>query len=332
MKILILGGTVFLGRHFIDSALASGHEVTMFNRGKSNPDLYPELEKIVGDRDGGLDVLKGRKWDVVVDPSGYVPRLVSASAKALADAVDFYVFISTISVYSDFGQPNMDESGPLGTMEDETSEEIGQFYGPLKVLCENAAEAAMPGRVLHVRAGLIVGPHDPTDRFTYWPVRVQQGGDILAPVGPQYPTQFIHASDIADWSLRMAEKRKGGIYNVTGPVVPLGDLLQTSKEVSGSDATFHYADEAFLTSHEVGPWMELPLWMPEPMWGMLQVNVDKAVNDGLTFRPLAQTIRETLDWNATRPAERPLTATGDPRPQTGLDAEKEAKLLAELKA
>lgn len=332
MKILILGGTVFLGRHFIDSALAAGHEITMFNRGKSNPDLYPELEKIVGDRDGGLEVLKGRRWDVVVDPSGYVPRLVGASARMLADAVDYYIFISTISVYSDFSTPNMDESGPLGTMEDETREEVMQFYGPLKVLCEKAAEEAMPGRVLHVRAGLIVGPHDPTDRFTYWPVRIQKGGEVLAPVGPHYATQFIHASDIADWSLKMAEKRKGGIYNVTGTVVPLGELLETSRQVSGSDATIHYADEAFLTENEVGPWMEMPLWMPEAMAGMLQVNVDKALSDGLTFRPLEQTIRETLEWNATRPAERPLTASGEPRPKTGLDPQKEARLIDALKA
>jgi len=333
MKILILGGTVFLGRWIIEAALARGHEVTMFNRGSSNPRLFPDVEKLRGNRDGDLDALEGRRWDVVIDPSGYVPRIVRASAELLADAVEHYTFISSISVYDDYNAP-IDENSSLHRLEDETVEEVNaDTYGGLKVLCEQAAEDAMPGRVFHVRAGLIVGPHDPTDRFTYWPVRIARGGEVLAPGNPDQPVQFIDVRDLAEWTLRMAEARKAGIYNATGPddVLTMKTVLETCQSVTGSDAHFTWADEAFLLEHEVTPFTELPLWLPQSAIGIHQVNVSKAIADGLTFRPLADTVQATLDWNATREGGE-IDKKVVLRVRGGMSPEREQELLAAWKA
>ncbi|MCL4867544.1 MAG: SDR family oxidoreductase [Anaerolineae bacterium] len=304
MKILLLGGTVFLGRAIVEAALARGHEITLFNRGKSNPGLYSHLEQIHGDRDGGLEVLASRRWDVVIDTCGYVPRLVRDAAAFLADKVDHYTFISTISVYSDNNIVNMDESGPLGILEDETVEQItGESYGPLKVLCEQAATEAMRGRALHVRAGLIVGPYDRSDRFTYWPVRVARGGEILAPGSPDDPTQFIDVRDLAAWTIHASEARLTGPYNVTGPDyrLTMGQLLQTCHQVIGRDAHFTWVNDAFLQEQQVGPFVEMPLWIPqEGNAGFSTVNCQKAIAAGLQFRPLAETILDTLTWSNTR--------------------------------
>jgi 2'-hydroxyisoflavone reductase len=325
MKLLLIGGTRFLGRAIVNQALAAGHEVTLFNRGQSNPDLYAdEVETLIGDRDGGLDVLDGRSWDAVIDTCGYFPRLVRDSARFLADAVNQYVFISSISVYpfAALRVPGVDEATAVGTLEDETVEEITEeTYGPLKALCEQAAEAAMPGRVLNVRAGLIVGPHDLTDRFTYWPYRVAQGGNVLAPDSPDHAVQFIDVRDLAQWILHMVEAQKVGTYNVTGQAgeVTLGDVLTTSRAVSGSEAAFVWVSEPFLTQHEVGPWVNLPLWVGSDLAGLSQVNCDKAFADGLAIRPLAETIQDTLTWQATRPADHEWRA--------GLSREREAELL-----
>lgn len=324
MKVLILGGTVFLGRHLADAALARGHEVTLFNRGQHNPDLYPQVEKLRGDRDGDLTALEGRRWDAVIDPSGYVPRLVRASAELLAANVGHYTFISSLSVYGDTRSPGLDESTALATMEDPTNEEVQQNYGALKALCEQAAEQAMPGRVLSIRAGLIVGPHDPTDRFTYWPRRVALGGDVLAPGRPERFVQFIDARDLAEWNIRMIESGRVGLYNATGQhdVTTMNDLLQTCKEASASDARFVWVSDLFLTEHEAGAWMELPLWIPESAeetGGFLRASSDKAIQDGLTFRPLAVTVRDTLAWDRTRPA--------DTEHRAGMKPEREAELL-----
>ncbi|MCU0464437.1 MAG: epimerase [Anaerolineae bacterium] len=323
MRILILGGTVFLGRTIAEAALAAGHEVTLFNRGKSNPAAFKDVETITGDRTTDLDKLKGRTWDAVIDPSGYIPKHVGASAQALKDSSEHYTFISTISTYKNFSIPNMDESAPVGTLEDPTVETVtGETYGPLKVLCEQAAEAAMPGRVLSVRAGLIVGNYDPTDRFTYWPWRVQKGGDFVAPESPAYPMQVIDARDIADWVLHMAAARKGGVYNVTGTPTTLGDVISSAQRATGSDASPIYMDAEFLSANEVQPWADLPLWIPasdadhQHMHG---ISVAKALADGLTFRPLDATIAATLAWANTRPAGEPL--------KTGLSAEKEQTVL-----
>lgn len=328
MNFLILGGTVFLGRHLVEAALERGHQVTLFNRGQHNPDLFPNVEKLRGDRDpnvgDGLSALANRRWDVVIDTCGYFPRIVQASAELLADAVDRYVFISSISVYTDFSQPGLDESAPVGVLEDPAVEEItGETYGPLKALCEQAAEAAMPGRVLNIRPGLIVGPHDPTDRFTYWPVRVSRGGQVLCPSRPDYPEEVIDVRDLAEWTIRMAEEGKTGVYNATGPDYPLtlGEVVETSRSVSGSDATFVWVGSDFLLEQGVQPWMELPLWIGEsPEYaGFARVNCNRAFADGLTFRPLAETIQDTLAWAASRPQDYTWRA--------GLTAEKEAELL-----
>lgn len=325
MKLLLLGGTAFLGRHLVDAAQARGHEVTLFNRGQRNPDLYPELEKLRGDRENDLTALQGRRFDAVIDTCGYVPRVVRASAELLADAVDHYTFISTISVFADVSKPGVDESGAVGKLEDETTEEVtNESYGPLKALCEQAAEQAMPGRVLVIRPGLIVGPYDPTDRFTYWPHRVAQGGEVLAPGRPEHGVQFIDARDLAEWTVRMVEAKQTGVYNATGPdyVLTMGQVLETCKTESGSDARFTWVDEQRLLDAGAAPWMEVPLWIPESdpdSGGFDKINCNKAFAAGLTFRPLAVTVRDTLAWDATRPA--------DVERRAGMKPEREAHYL-----
>ena len=326
MRILILGGTRFVGRHLVDVALARGHEVTLFNRGQSAPELFQEVERLYGDRDGNLTALEGGKWDAVIDTCGYVPRLVRDSAQLLADAVAHYTFISTISVYQEIKEKiRIDEMAKVGCLEDETVEEITQeTYGPLKVLCEEAAEAAMPGRVLIIRPGLIVGPYDPTDRFTYWPVRVAEGGIILAPSDPRQPIQFIDARDLAKWTIQMVEAQATGIYNATGPDYPLTmqDFLLDCQEALQPDAQLRWSSEEFLLAHQVTPFTELPLWLPKESTSLMLINMQKALNAGLTFRPVAEIIRDTLAWHATRPAGLALKA--------GLTREREKALLAAL--
>lgn len=324
MKILILGGTVFLGRTIAERALAAGHEVTLFNRGKSNPAAFADVETITGDRTTDLGKLTGRTWDAVIDPSGYVPRIVGDAARALKDSTDHYTFISTISVYKSYVQPQMDESAPVGTLEDPTVEQVtGETYGPLKALCEQAVEAELPGRALHVRAGLIAGKYDPTDRFTYWPWKVQQGGDFVAPESPALPMQIIDARDIADWVVKMASARKGGVYNTTGHSTTLGEVISTSQSLVGGGGNPMYMDAAFLTAQEVQPWMGLPLWIPSDdaeHQHIHNIGVQKAVSDGLTFRPLSHTISAALEWANSRPSDYTFKA--------GLTAEKEAALFA----
>jgi 2'-hydroxyisoflavone reductase len=323
MELLIIGGTRFLGRALVDEALAAGHTLTLFNRGQSNPDLYQEIEQIHGDRDGGLDLLSGRGWDAVIDTCGYVPRVVRASAEFLAGAVGHYSFISSMSVYAEPFPIGLDENGRVGTIPDESVEEItGETYGPLKALCEAAATEAMDGRALLVRAGLIVGPHDQSDRFTYWPSRVARGGEVLAPVSPDYTVEFIDVRDLARWILRAAGARLTGPFNVTGPrePLPLGRLLETCRDVAGNNARFTWVDEPFLIANEVAPYTELPLWVPEEFGGFNAFSIDKALAAGLTFRPVVETVRDTLAWAAQR--------LPDYVWRNGLSAEREAALLA----
>ncbi|MBI3732113.1 MAG: epimerase [Chloroflexi bacterium] len=326
MDLLILGGTVFLGRALVEAALARGHRVTLFNRGQHNPELFPQVEKLRGDRANGLDALRGRAWDAVIDTSGYVPRIVRASAEMLSGAVGHYTFISSISVFADFSQPRMDESAPVGTLADQSVEAItGETYGPLKALCEQAAEQAMPGRALVIRPGLIVGPHDPSDRFTYWPVRVAQGGEVLAPGLPQTRVQLIDVRDLAEWNIRLVEAGRTGVFNATGPDTPLtmGQVLAECRTASGSDARFVWVDGQFLLDSGVKPWIELPLWIGgenSPQYaGFSDVNCDKAMAAGLTCRPLAETVRDTLAWATTRPPTIEKRA--------GMKPEREAELL-----
>lgn len=323
MKVLIIGGTVFLGRALVESALDRGHEVTLFNRGQHNPNLYPDVERIRGDRATDLGTLEGRHWDAVIDTCGYVPRITRLSAQALRESVDLYAFISTLSVYPDFTVMGIDEETPVGTLDDPTTEEItGQTYGPLKALAEAAIEEVMPGRTLIIRPGLIVGPHDQSDRFTYWPVRVARGGDVVAPGRPERTVQFVDVRDLADFTLTLVERGATGIYNVNGPETPvaMGPLLETMRAVSGSDARFVWVDDETLGREGVGAWVEMPLWFPEEqMPGFFAFDIRKARAAGLTFRPLADTIRATLDWALTRP--------GGYEPRAGLAPEKEVAIL-----
>ena len=325
MKLLIIGGTRFLGRALVEAGLAAGHELTLFNRGQSNPGLFSAVEELHGDRDGGLAVLAGRQWDAVIDTCGYVPRLVRASAEFLQESVRQYTFVSSISVYADFATVGMDEDAPVGTIEDETIEEItGESYGPLKALCEQAVDAAMgEEHALHIRAGLIVGPHDLSDRFTYWPYRVAQGGNVLAPGNPDAPVQIVDVRDLAEWIIRAVENGLSGPYNATGPeqTLTMSQVLHTCEAVSNSEASFIWVSDAFLQENEVGAYVEMPLWLPAgPEYaGFATVNCQKAINAGLTFRPLAETVQDTLAWLGTRPSNYQWRG--------GLKPEREAKIL-----
>ncbi len=326
MRLLVLGGTVFLGRHFVEQALVAGHELTLFNRGRSNPELFtdrPGLTHIQGDRDGGLDALANGNWDAVIDPSGYLPRVVGASAKQLADRCERYVFISTISVYADFAPPGPDEDSPLAELADESTETVdGESYGGLKVLCERAVETALPGRALLVRPGLIVGPHDPTDRFSYWPLRILRGGRCLAPGVPEAPVQVIDVRDLCVWILSMVEQQATGVFNATGPAsgLTLGGLLDACRETSGCLSDTIWVDESFVDEQGLAPFQDLPCWVPRGMEGMQQADISSALAAGLSLRPLAETISDTIAWRQPELATRPLKA--------GLSAEREAELLA----
>ncbi len=305
MNLLILGGTRFLGRHLVEAALGRGHRVTLFNRGKSNPGLFPQVEELRGERGGDLSALRGRSWDAVIDTSGYLPGEVRASAGLLAGSVGHYTFVSSISVYEDFGETGLDEEAPVLAPPDPEPEELDlELYGGLKVGCELAVEAAMPGRALIIRPGMIVGPHDYTNRFPYWCRRVTEGGEVLAPGDPDQQVQLIDARDLAGWMLRMAEGGRTGVYNATGPVGRLTTrgMLEEIREATGSDARFVWASEEFLLEAGVKPWEEMPLWVPKEMVGILAVDVGRAVEAGLAFRQLAETARDTFRPEAESPA------------------------------
>ena len=304
MKILVLGGTLFVGRHLVEAALARGHEVTLFNRGQTNPDLFPEVEKLKGDRSGDLSALRGRRWDAVVDPSGHIPRHVRASAELLADAVDHYSFVSTINVYADVGDATIDENWKLATLPDESSEErTGGTSGGRKALCERIVEEVMPGRALNYRPALIVGPHDPSDRFTYWVRRVSQGGKVLVPGYPERPQQIIDVRDMAEWNIRMAESGQGGVYTAGGPDyrLTMGHMLDECKVVTGSDAEFVWVGAEFFDEQGERSYSSMPPWPDDPL-GLMTINCEKIIKAGLTFRPLADTISDTLKWDAGRGA------------------------------
>jgi len=315
VRLLLIGGPRFLGRAVTEAALAAGHHVTFFNRGKTNPELYPEVERLVGDRTGELGALCGRSWDAVVDTCGYLPETVRASASALADS-GTYCFVSSISVYRDFRRVN-DEESPVAELGDLPAEEVtDESYGPLKVLCEDATRDVFGARALVVRPGLIVGPHDPTGRFTYWPHRIARGGEVLAPAPPESPTQVIDVRDLGAWIVELCGRRASGTYNATHPGVSLEHLLATCLQVASSDAEITWVSPEFLVEHDVGEWMELPLWLVDPALACAdRVGVSRALEAGLTFRPLEETVRGTLAEAETTDA-------------AGLRPEREAELLA----
>lgn len=322
MRILVLGGTLFFGRHFVEAALARGHDVVLFNRGQHNPHLFPELEKLRGDRDGDLAALRGRWFDAVVDPSGYRPEQIRAVTGVLEGAIPHYVFISSISVCREFPpHHSFDEGAPLA--------EGDQGYGALKARCEEVLEATLPGRVVRVRPGLIVGPHDPTDRFTYWPRRVAAGGNVLAPGRPGRPVQLVDVRDLAPWCVELAEHHRVGIFNAVGPrsTLTMGQLLNECVAATESLAQLLWIDDEALLAAGVKPWTELPLWVPESdaqVGGMMLADNRRAVAEGLTFRPLLDTIRATFQWDRREgPAKHNL-----PIRVTPLAPEREAELLA----
>lgn len=323
MKLLIMGGTVFVGRHIVESAIARGHAVTLFHRGHHNRGLFPQAEELLGDRNGDLSVLEGRRFDAVIDSSGYTPAQVSAVAERLAGGIDRYVFISTISTYDVKGRRGLTEAGPLQAPADPSVTEVTpETYGPLKVAAEQALEARMPGRVLVVRPGLVAGPHDPTDRFTYWVDRVARGGEVLAPAPAEAPMQVIDARDLGDFTLHLLEAGRTGPFNAVGPATPLtfGEFLEAVRRVTGGDATFRWASPEFLEAQGVRHMADLPFWGGEAAVGLLTIDPSKAIAHGLKHRALDDTIRDTLAWLRANPHE--LAA--------GLSAEREQEVLAAL--
>ena len=331
MDILILGGTGFIGPHMVREALKRGHNVSLFNRGKTNNTLFPDLTLYKGDRDGGLDALEGHKWDAVIDNSGYVPRHVEDSARLLSSASDYYLYVSTISTYASFAVPN-DENSPLGKLDDETVEEVtGESYGPLKALCEKRVATEIGADKLTIlRPTYICGPGDKTDRFTYWPVRTSKGGDMLWPGAPADDIQIIDVRDFATFTIDCLEQRMTGIYNTVTPVgsYTIGDLHDDSLAVSASDMNAVWVDSDFIEEHELAEGRAIPIWSsPEGEYAKVaMVNGEKAVAAGLKNRPVRETARDALAWWNSLPEERTSV------PRAGLDPAKEAGALEMWKA
>ena len=336
LRILILGGTGFTGPFQVRYALERGHKVTVFNRGKTHPGETPkEVEQLIGDRNGQLDALKNRKWDVVIDNPTMLPAWIRDAAQILKGNVERYVFISTISVFADTSKPGVDESAPLAKytgadpMKETRDTVIASkfaLYGPLKALSEKEAEKWFPKQALVIRPGLIVGPRDESDRFTYWPVRLDRGGEVLAPGDQSDPVQFIDGRDLAEWVIRMVEQRETGIYNATGPAKELGigQMLDTIKSANKSNATFTWVNADFLEAQKVAPWSDMPVWIPPrgEEAGGARISIQRALGKGLIFRPLADTARDTLAWFKSQPAER------QSKLKAGLTPEREVEVLA----
>ena len=336
VKVLIVGGTIFLGPRLAEAAMARGHEVATFSRGRHTDNVHPQVEALIGDRNGDVTALGGRTWDAVIDTCGYVPRSIHRVLDAVdADRLAHYTFVSSISAYAEFPPGGCDERQPVATITPRQlaeAEEIvtgaranartyGEMYGALKALCEQAAEQRMPGRVLNVRPGLIVGAHDYSDRFTYWVRRVSRGGEVLAPGRRDRRVRVIDVRDLAEWIVRMMEGRTSGVFNATGAEdgLTFESMLDTCRTVLRSDARCTWVDDRYLLEQGVQPWGELPLWIPEPDNGIFEVRNDKAVAKGLTFRPLDDTVKNTLEWDAARRQDTPMKA--------GLSDERERELL-----
>jgi 2'-hydroxyisoflavone reductase len=335
LKILILGGTGFLGPACVDAAQARGHTLTLFNRGvteKRKGGMFPEIEKLVGDRDPnkgeGLKALEGRTWDAVIDTSAYVPRIAKASAELLAKSVAHYTMISTVSVYKFNNKANEDESGEIGTMADPTVEDMGkefENYGPLKALCEKAAEAAMPGRVCNIRPGFIVGPGDPTPRFSYWPARVAKGGNIAVPGTASDPVRVIDVRDLGEWIIHVIEQKITGTFNAIGPKggMTMGQMVEGIKKgLDVKDATFTYVPIEALEKAQVA----FPIWVP-PVGDTVAFHTrsgEKAFQNGLKSRTIEDTAKATYDWLQTLTEDRRVRLTG------AVTAEQEQALLAGL--
>ena len=336
LRILVLGGTRFLGPHMAEYALARGHTLTFFNRGKTNPGVLPSVERIQGDRNGQLEGLKGRKWDAVIDNSGYVPRHVRLSAELLKESVPHYLFISSVSVYASFAAAN-DEGSPVGKLADATVEKVdGETYGPLKALCESAALAVYgPGHTSVLRPGLIVGPDDNTDRFTYWPARASRGGTLVAPNSPRDPVQVIDVRDLARFAIAAVEQNTAGTFNVLSPPgrFTIGDVVDESIRAANELArpspppVAVWLPAAFLEAQGVAPWSDMPVWAPSvgEEAGFALVSAERALKAGLTIRPMVETVTDTLRWFLGQPEAQRQNL------KAGLSAEREAKVLAAWK-
>lgn len=337
LKIIVLGGTGLIGPPMVEYAIARGHEVTLFNRGKTNKHLFPGLEKLKGDRNDDLsaieaEVNKGRRWDAVIDNTASIPRWVTSSAGLLKDASDVYLYTSSASAYAEFSTPNADETAPLGTISTDeeakvasTKDITGGNYGPLKARCEAEARKAFPDASIVVRPGLIVGPGDYSDRFTYWPVRIARGGEVLAPGTPDDPVQFIDCRDLGEWYVRLVEDRAFGTYNGVGPrsTMTVAEMLYGMRGTVDNQISFTWVTADFLAQHEVQPWMHMTVWVPpvDEYAGFSSSNIDRALKAGLTFRPLCDTTRDTVAyWNAL-PDDRRA------QPKAGLPGEREAAVL-----
>jgi 2'-hydroxyisoflavone reductase len=322
MDLLVLGGTRFVGRHLVDAALARGHRVTIFTRGKHGIDLFPDAERLEGERGGDLEPLHGRRWDAVVDTSGMIAADVRRSAELLKDATGTYAFVSTISVYS--GSENgMDETAPVHPPDWESTEVKGDTYGGMKSACEDAVREGFGDRALVVRPGVIIGPHDYTNRFPYWCHRIADGGEVLAPGDGTQPVQGIDARDLAGWMLRMVEAGAAGTYNAVAPErrTTLREMLEAIREGVGGDARFTWVAAGFLREHEVAEWTEMPFWIADPAeHGVQMVDNSRALAAGLALRPLADTARDTLQSDRAHPP-------ADER-KGGITREREAELLA----
>ena len=334
LSILILGGTRFIGVEMTELALKRGHKVTFFNRGKTNADLFPKIERITGDRNGDIAGLKGRKWDAVIDNSGYFPRAVKLTAELLAPSVSQYLFVSSISVYPDFKAPR-DETSAVGKLKDESIEKVdNDTYGPLKALCEKAAEAAMPGRVTVIRPGLIVGPHDSTDRFTYWPARAARGGELLAPNKPTDGIQIIDARDLARFVMDALEKRITGTFNLVSPPgrFTIGDILDESVRAAtelakpASPPRPVWAPASFLEAQKVEGWSDMPVWLDAKGddAAFAATSAARALKAGLKIPPMRKTCFDTLAWHLTRPA------ADREKLKAGIAPDREKEVLAAL--
>ncbi len=335
LQILILGGTGFIGIHEAEYAMSRGHEVTLFNRGLTNPNLFPGLEKLRGDRDGDLSALAGRRWDVVIDNSATVPRRIDDAAAILADATDRYVYVSSSGVYYPYLEAGLTEESQTQVLEDTTTEEVnGETFGGLKSLCEDAVHRAYGDRALVVRPVLISGPWDYTDRSTYWPSRLARGGEVLAPGDGTDPFQLIDARDLTGWMVRMAEAGEMGTYNAVGPQSPMTmrDALTEMAAVASSEVSLAWADTDFLLEQDVAPWGEMCCWIPPrgDYLGMTQIDGSKAWAKGLTVRSQLETAQDILAW-LDEPGRRGESAATrfemQPEPAAGLDADKEARVL-----
>ena len=333
MNVLIVGGTLFLGRAVAEKALTDGHTVALFNRGKTNPDLFPEVEHLLGDRDNDLAAIEGRNFDAVIDTCAYFPRQVDSLVDALGD-IGHYTMVSSISVYADTATPGIDETAELAELTDDAIEGDGAYYGAYKAACERIAESRLPGRVHNVRAGLIVGPHDNTGRFSYWVERIALGGEVLAPEPREQPVQFIDVRDVAEWILVAATTGVTGAINATSALgsATLETTLHGIRLATGADADFTWVDDGFLVDHGVEPWSDLPLWLPMPSHaGFLAHDTSLGFRLGLTLRPLEATVQATIDWlasGATAVVDKDFGMTMS----AGISAQREAELLAAYKS